>query len=60
MYGNLNGDPHMRESDEPNITNFTYEILRAFKKAARNLSLSKKDIEDIMCNNAANLYGIKF
>lgn len=60
MYGNVSNDPHMRESDEPNISNFTYEILRAFKKAATNLSLSKKDVEDIMCNNAANLYGIKF
>lgn len=60
LYGDVSGDIHMRESDEKNITNFTYEILRAFKKAATNLSLTKKDIEDIMCNNAAKLFNIKF
>lgn len=60
LYGDLTGAAHMRETDELNVTNFTYEIIRGFKKCAENLSLSKKDVEDIMCNNAANLYGIKF
>ena len=60
LYGDLNGAEHMRESDEDTITNFTYEIVRAFKTAATNLSLSKKDVEDVMCNNAKELYGIKF
>ena len=60
LYGDLTGAEHMRESDETNITNFTYEIIRGFKTAAKNLSLSKKDVEDIMCNNAAKLYGIEF
>ena len=50
----------MRESDEENIANFTYEIIRGFKKTAEKLSLSKADIEDVMCNNACKLYGIKF
>ncbi len=59
-YGDITGAAHMRESDEPNITNFTYEIIRGFKQCAENLTLTKKDVEDIMCNNAANLYGIKF
>ena len=58
--GDLTGAEHMRESDEENITNFTYEIIRGFKKTAEKLSLSKKDVEDIMCNNSAQLYGIKF
>ena len=58
--GDLTGAAHMRESDEKNITNFTYEIIRGFKKTAEKLTLSKQDIEDIMCNNAAKLYGIKF
>ena len=60
MYGDVSGDPHMRETDEKDITNFTYEILRAFKKAATNLSLSKEDIDNIMWKNATDLYGIKF
>ena len=51
-YGDVTGAAHMRESDEANITNFTYEIIRGFKECATNLSLSKKDVEDIMCNNA--------
>lgn len=60
LYGDLSKASHMRETDEPDITNFTYEIIRGFKKTAEKLSLSKKDVEDIMCNNAMKLYGIKF
>ncbi len=60
LYGDVSDAEHMRESDEETITNFTYEIIRGFKKCAENLTLTKKDVEDIMCNNAANLYGIKF
>ena len=60
MYGDVSNDPHMRETDEKDVTNFTYEILRAFKKAATNLSLSKEDIDNIMWKNATDLYGIKF
>lgn len=58
LYGDVSGDPHMRETDEKDITNFTYEILRAFKRAATDLTLTRKDVEDIMCNNAAKLYDI--
>ena len=60
MYGDVSGDVHMMETDEPNVTNFAYEILRAFKAAAKNLSLSKDDIDNIMWKNATDLYGIKF
>lgn len=60
LYGDISGDVHMRETDETDVTNFTYEILRAFKKAATNLSLTKKDVENIMWRNATNLYNIKF
>lgn len=60
LYGDLTNAAHMRESDETNITNFTYEIIRGFKKTAEKLGLSKDDVADIMCNNAAKLYGIKF
>lgn len=60
LYGDVSNAPHMRETDDKNISNFTYEILRGFKKASLDLTLSKKDVEDIMCNNACRLYGIKF
>lgn len=60
LYGDLTGAAHMRESDEKNITNFTYEIIRGFKKTAEKLGLTKSDVADIMCNNAAKLYGIRF
>ncbi len=59
-YGDVSNDVHMRETDEKNVTNFCYEILRAFKKASTNLSLSKEDIDNVMWKNTANLYGIKF
>ncbi len=60
LYGDVTNAEHMRESDEECITNFTYEIIRGFKKTAEKLTLSKSDVEDIMCNNAVNLYNIKF
>lgn len=60
LYGDLTDAAHMRESDEKNITNFTYEIIRAFKTAAKELKLTKEDVENIMCNNAKELYGIRF
>ena len=59
LYGDVSNDVHMRESLDSNITNFTYEILRAFKLSASDLTLTRKDIEDIMCGNAASLYNIK-
>ena len=60
LYGDVSNDPHMRETDEKNITNFTYEIVRSFKRVAKDLTLTNKDVEDIMCNNAAKLFNIKF
>lgn len=60
LYGDVTGAAHMRETDEENVTNFTYEIIRGFIDCAKTLSLTKGEIEDVMCNNAKNLYGIKF
>ena len=60
LYGDLTNAEHMRETDETEITNFTYEIIRGFKKTAEKLSLTKADVEDIMCNNAAKLFNVKF
>lgn len=58
IYGDLGGDPHMREVSQDEgekITFFAYEELLAFKRVAEKLGLSRQDVEDIMCNNAQNL-----
>ncbi len=61
FYGDVSGDPNMKEVDDwSEMTTFMYEELRAFKKAAEELSLSKDDVADILCNNAAQLFNIKF
>lgn len=58
LYGDVSNDPHMRESDEENITTFMYEELLAFKKAAEKLSLTRQDVSDIMFNNAVKLFNM--
>lgn len=60
LYGDVSYDPNMRESDEKDITIFMYEELLAFKKSAEKLGLTKEDVADIMCNNAARLFNIEF
>ena len=58
LYGDVSGDPHMREvsaEEAEKITFFAYEELLAFKRAAKTLNLTKQDIEDIMYNNAMEL-----
>ena len=57
LYGDVSADPHMIETHEKNITNFLYEELLAFKRAAQALRLSKEDIKDILCRNAERLFG---
>ena len=55
MYGDVDGQPHMRESDEKNITIMMYEQLRAFKRVATELKLSDSDIEAVMRTNVEKL-----
>ena len=58
MYGDLGGDPHMREvspEEGEKITFFAYEELLSFKRVAEKLGLSRQDIEDVMYNNAHDL-----
>ena len=59
LYGDVSGDIHMRETDEKNITNFLYEEIMAFRKAAEEFGLSKADVEDVFYNNAARIFDIK-
>ena len=58
LYGDVSLDPHMRESDEENITTFMYEELLAFKRSAQKLGLSREEVEDILCNNAIRLFNM--
>ena len=60
VYGDVSSDIHMRETDDPNITTFTYETIRGFMKTVKKMGLTKQDVEDVMCNNAVKLYDIKF
>lgn len=58
LYGNVEGEPHMRETDETDVTLMIYEQLRAFKRVATGLKLSDSAVEDILCNNAKKLLGL--
>lgn len=58
LYGGQDQDPHLREVSEKEaerITFFAYEELLAFKRACQTLDLSRREIEDVMYNNAAAL-----
>lgn len=58
MYGDVSGDPNMREtdgSDAESLTFFMYEELRAFRRAAERLGLSRDDVEAICCKNGRKL-----
>ncbi len=58
LYGDVSGDKHMREVDEPEasgLTFFMYEELLAFKTAALRVGLSRRAIEDVFYNNAKRL-----
>lgn len=59
LYGDLSGEVHMRETDEPNITFMIYEQMRAMKRVAQELKLKDNEIEDIFANNAKRLFGMK-
>ncbi len=59
LYGDVAGEPHMRETDEKDVTLMIYEQIRAMKRVATELKLKDSDIEDIFCNNAKRLLGLK-
>ena len=56
-YGDVSNDSHMRETDETDITTFMYEEIRALKRCAKELALTRDDIEKIMYKNASDLFG---
>ncbi len=59
LYGDLTGEAHMCETDESDITLMIYEQIRAMKRVAEELNLSKEDVYDIFAGNAKRLLGIK-
>ncbi|MBE6958769.1 MAG: hypothetical protein E7447_06445, partial [Ruminococcaceae bacterium] len=58
LYGDVSGDPHMREvspEEAEKITFFVYEELLSFKRACVTLGMTAQDVEDMMYNNAVRL-----
>lgn len=55
LYGDVHNEPHMRESDETDITLMIYEQIRVFRSCAEKLHLSDTDVEDVFYNNAMRL-----
>lgn len=58
LYGDLTGEPHMREvspEEGEKLTFFMYEELLAFQRAAAAAQLSSADLQDVFYNNAAYL-----
>ena len=55
MYGDVSGDPNMREvegSEAGRLTFFLYEEIDAFRRAAEANALTRADIEDVFFRNA--------
>lgn len=59
LYGDVSDDWHMIETENEQLTNFTYEQLRAFIKAANNTGLTKNNINDIFFGNAARILDLE-
>lgn len=56
LYGDVSEDSHMRETENADrITLFMYEELRAFRRCAERLGLSRENIRDIFYGNAARV-----
>ena len=58
LYGDVSGDPHMREVAGPEaeqLTLFMYEEIDALRRAAEGAGLRREDVEDIFCGNATRL-----
>jgi len=55
LYGDVSNDPHMQETDEPDVTLMIYEQLRALKRCAMELKLTDTQVEEIMYTNSKNL-----
>ena len=54
-YGEVTGQPHMREEENDKISLMMYEQLLAFKRSVAELHLSDSDVEKILYSNAKTL-----
>ena len=54
-YGDVTGQPHMREEDNDQISLMVYEQLLAFKRSVAELKLTDTDVEKILYSNAKAL-----
>ncbi|MBO4468493.1 MAG: amidohydrolase family protein, partial [Clostridia bacterium] len=55
LYGDVSGEPHMRETDSKDVTFMIYEQILALKRVAAQLKLSDGQIEDIMFLNSKRI-----
>lgn len=55
LYGDVSGEPHMRQTDEEDITFMIYEQILAFKRVAGEMKLSDNAIEDVMLLNSKRI-----
>ncbi len=55
LYGDVSDEPHMRETDEKDVTFMIYEQILALKRVAVQMKLTDSQIEDIMFLNAKKL-----
>lgn len=58
LYGNIEGEAHMRETDEKDVTLMIYEQLLAFKQVAHKLKLRDSEVENIMYLNAKKILSL--
>lgn len=59
LYGDVSADMHMVETETEELTNFMYEEIKAFKKAAENVGLTKEDINDVFYANASRVFNME-
>jgi predicted TIM-barrel fold metal-dependent hydrolase len=62
LYGDVSGDAHMQELEEPQsreLTLFLYEELASLLRAARRVGLSDGDLQAIFGGNAERLLGLE-
>ena len=58
LYGDVANEPHMKETDEKDVTLMIYEQILALKEVAVRKSLSDSDVEKIMYLNSKKLLSL--
>ena len=55
LYGKVEGEPHMLETEEKEVTNMLYEQILAFKRSAKELKLTDTQVEKVLYGNIRKL-----